>query len=78
MGFSGLVELYKMYEIPLPTILKLTSALMGEVMNVAEKSKISKKILNPDKVCLQWHKTDYAPIKKIFFFQNFLRKQFWT
>ena len=75
MGFSGILELYKMYEIHLPTILKLTSALMGEVMNVAEKSKISKKILNPDKVCSQWHETDYAPIN-FFFFKIFLEKNF--
>ena len=51
MGFSGLLELDKMYEIHLPTILKLTSALMGVVMNVAEKSKFSKKIRNLDKMC---------------------------
>ena len=74
MGFSGLLELDKMYEIHLPTILKLTSALMGVVMNVAEKLKFSKKILNPDKVCSEWHETDCASIN-FFFFQNFL---FWT
>ena len=39
MGFSGLLELYKMYGIHLQTILKLTSALIGDVMEVAENSK---------------------------------------
>ena len=39
MGFSGLLELYKMYGIHLQTILKLTSALIGDVMEVAENPK---------------------------------------
>ena len=39
MGFSGLLELYKMYGIHLQPILKLTSALIGDVMEVAENSK---------------------------------------
>ena len=39
MGFSGLLELYKMYGIHLQPILKLTSALIGDVMKVAENSK---------------------------------------
>ena len=42
MGFSGILELNKMYEIHLPTILKLTSALMGEVMNVPKNQKFQK------------------------------------
>ena len=39
MGFSGLLELYKMYGIHQQPILKLTSALIGDVMEVAENSK---------------------------------------
>ena len=39
MGFSGLLELYQMYGIHLQPILKLTSALIGDVMEVAENSK---------------------------------------
>ena len=39
MEFSGLLELYKMYGIHLRPILKLTFALIGDVMEVAENSK---------------------------------------
>ena len=76
MGFWRLVELDKMYEIHLPTILRLTSALMGVVMNVAEKSKFSKKIRNLDKMCSEWHGTDCASIKKNCFFFKIILEQF--
>ena len=66
-----------MYEIHLPAMLKLTSALMGVVMNVAEKSKFSKKIRNLDKMCSEWHETDCASIKKnVVFFKIFFEKNF--
>ena len=39
MGFSGLLDCDKMYGIQLKRILKLTSALIGDVMKEAENSK---------------------------------------
>ena len=40
MGFSGLLDRYTSYENHIQPILKLTSVLIGDVMNVAENSKL--------------------------------------